>query len=89
MDAETTDVAPVPELVDMEIWAMVDGAGHYVCHCDHAKLTDEYEKEVGALDASVPTRVIRFRVKVPKPEAVELEAEVAAEPAAGALRAAG
>jgi hypothetical protein len=88
MDAETTTL-PTVEMVDVEIWVMVDGEGNYVCHPDQASLTDEYEKEVGALDAAVPTRVIRIRVKVPKPQTVELSAEVAAEPAAGALRVAG
>lgn len=74
------------ELVNVEIWVVVDGSGNYVCSCDPGALTDEYEKEVGALDGQTPTRVLKLSVSVPKPQPVELVASVPEEPAVGELK---
>jgi hypothetical protein len=59
------------ELIDVEVWVMVDEDGDY----EIAKDKDELTGPTG-----LATRLVKVMVKVPKPQPVEVEAEVSEEP---------
>lgn len=56
---------------EVEVWVLVDENGEY-----------EVSKEAGDLqpEAGLASRMVRVAIKVPCPQAVELEAEIAEEP---------
>jgi len=67
------------EMVEAEIWVMVDEDGNYTV----ADTRDNLEAPAG-----LATRVLKLTVNVPKPRPVELVATIADEPATGELVAA-
>lgn len=77
---------PPEEIVTAELWVLVDERGNYVCHVEQQKLTDQYEKDVGGLDAGTASRLLRITVTLPKPRPVQLAGEVAAEHSVAELR---
>jgi hypothetical protein len=66
------------ELVEVELWVMVDEDGEF-----------EVSKDAGELQANAgqASRLVRITVSVPKPKAVELSAVIAEEPTVGELKA--
>ncbi|VTR92173.1 unnamed protein product [Gemmata massiliana] len=66
-----------PELIEVEVWVMVDENGDY----EVSKDVDDLQPESG-----LASRMVKVTIKVPTPKAVELVATVAAEPDAGELK---
>jgi hypothetical protein len=76
----------VTDLVEVEVWVMVDEEGQSVVCGDKDKLQERWEEEVGDFDPGTAKRLIRATIRVPMPCVVELEAEIAAEPGAAELK---
>jgi hypothetical protein len=68
------------EMVEVEVWVMVDEEGNYEVADTAANLNQPA--------AGVANRIVKVKLNVPKPRAVELEATIAEEPDAGELKAA-
>lgn len=64
-------------MVEVELWVKVDEDGDYSVAKDRDDLDDTGE---------LATRLVRVKLRVPLPKAVELEAEVGGEQAAGELK---
>lgn len=67
-------------MTEVELWVMVDEDGEYEVSKDREDLQPT---------AGQASRLLRVAIKVPTPQPVELEAEIAEEPAAGELKVAG
>lgn len=67
------------DTVDIEVWVMVDEDGDYVVEVDSSQLKDRYEQDIGELNGEKATRLVKLTVKMPKPKAVELTAEIGDE----------
>jgi hypothetical protein len=67
------------ELIEVEVWVMVDENGDY----EVSKDADDLQPAAG-----LAARMVKVTVNVPTPKPVELVATVAAEPATGELKAA-
>ncbi|MBP3959440.1 hypothetical protein J8F10_29705 [Gemmata sp. G18] len=65
------------ELIQVEVWVLVDENGDY----EVSKDADELQPAAG-----LASRMVKITVNVPTPKPVELVATVAAEPDAGELR---
>ncbi|VTS03788.1 unnamed protein product [Gemmata massiliana] len=65
------------ELIEVEVWVLVDENGDY-----------EVSKDAGDLQAEsgLASRMVKIKVNVPTPQAVELVGTVEAEPAVGELK---
>lgn len=72
------------EMLDVEVWVMVDEDGNYAVHHDKDELEQRYEEEVGRTSGAA-TRVVRVALKVPCPRPVEVVANVAEESGAVAV----
>jgi hypothetical protein len=64
-------------MTEVELWVLVDENGDYEVSKDAADLQ---------ADAGLASRVVKVTLRVPTPEPVELEAEIAAEPSVGELK---
>ncbi|MBP3956479.1 hypothetical protein J8F10_14455 [Gemmata sp. G18] len=65
------------ELIDIEVWVMVNGDGEF----EVSKDAEELQAPAGQA-----SRLVKITVKVPLPQPVELEAEIGAEPETGELK---
>lgn len=65
------------EMVEVELWVLVDENGDYEVSKDASEL------QAGA---GLASRMVKVKLNIPTPAAVELEAEIAEEPAAGELK---
>lgn len=70
-------------MVEVEVWACVDGAGDYGIGKTDEDAQQAYEDDIGG---NAPRRLVKLTVKVPAPAVIELTGEVPAEAAAGELR---
>ncbi|MBP3954001.1 hypothetical protein J8F10_01645 [Gemmata sp. G18] len=66
-----------PELVEVEVWVLVDSNGDY----EVSKDSEELQPAAG-----LSSRMVKVTINVPTPKPVELVATVAAEPDAGELK---
>lgn len=73
-------------MCEAEVWVMVDESGDYVIAKSREELKEKWEEEMGDFDGTVATRQIRAVIKVPLPQVIELEAEVAEEPTEAELK---
>lgn len=74
------------EMIEVEVWVLVDANGNAAADCDPDHLKDEYEADYGeALDPQTPSRVVKIKLRIPAPAPVELAAEVPAEANAGTI----
>lgn len=65
-------------MAEVEVWVVVDANGDYeVGPCQDSAHT-HYRDNVGEIDG--PTRMVRVVLSVPLPTAVEVRAELPAEP---------
>lgn len=64
-------------MIEAELWVLVDENGDW-----------EVSKDVNELqaEAGLASRMVKVTIKVPTPQAVELEAEIAEEPSTGELK---
>lgn len=65
------------EMVEVEVWVMVDEDGNAEVSTDASDLQPE---------PGVASRMVKLTVNVPKPKTVELVATIAAEPETGELK---
>ncbi|VTS00803.1 unnamed protein product [Gemmata massiliana] len=63
--------------VEIEVWVLVDENGDYEVSKDASDLQPE---------AGLASRMVKIKLTVPTPRAVELEAEIEEEPNAGELK---
>jgi len=75
------------EMVQVEVWVLVDQDGDYVVGKDNESLAELYDDQVGGDRDTLSLRRVKITLNVPKPKPVELTATVAEEPAAGELQA--
>lgn len=66
------------ELVNVEVWVLVDEDGTYLCHEDREQLSERYKDEQTD-DATTARRMVKVTLQVPKPRPVEVVATVAEE----------
>ncbi len=72
------------EMVEVEVWVLIDADGLAVSDCLPEHLKDEYEADHGQeLDPSTPTRIVKVTLRVPLPKAVEMTGTVPEEVTTG------
>lgn len=75
------------EMMDVEVFVLLDADGSYVAHEDEGELNAAYEDRVQEVGEAGGLRRVKITVKVPLPTMIELTGEVAAESDAGELKA--
>jgi hypothetical protein len=73
------------DTVEIELVVMVDEDGQWEVGRDTDDLLERWNDNIGEIGPGA-SRFVRVKLKVPAPRAVELEAEVPAEPAGGELK---
>ncbi len=68
------------DVTEVEVWVLVDADGDF----EVSKDPDDLQAPAGQA-----SRLVKITLKVPTPAAVELEAEIAAEPDSAELKVAG
>jgi hypothetical protein len=72
----------------VEVYVVIDENGDVIATHDADKIGDLWEECVGPPDASACRRIVKVTLTIPTPKPIEMAATVAAEPAAGELKAA-
>ncbi len=72
------------DLVTVEVWVKVNSDGDYAVGMDEDLCGESFESEIGG---NGPARFVKVTLRVPRPAAVELQADVAEEPNVGTLKA--
>lgn len=82
MDSDTVNES---ELVEIEVWAMVDSSGDYQVGKDAEDVGSRWSEDFGG-DHSTAKRHVKVTIKLPLPRPVELVATLDPEPEAATLR---
>ncbi len=67
------------EMAEAEVWVLVDENGDIVASHDGDQLSEIYDNEIGQ-DSDVARRIVKIKIRVPKPRAVEATVTVPPEP---------
>ncbi|MCC6419943.1 MAG: hypothetical protein IT429_17040 [Gemmataceae bacterium] len=73
------------EMIDVEVWVLIDEAGDYAIAKDDAALVEAYENDVQSIGDAGCTRRVKVSLEVPRPEPMVLSGTVPAEPSEGKL----
>jgi hypothetical protein len=69
----------MPKTCQVEVWVMVDDVGDYGVGRDDASAKEAYENDVQTISDAGGFRLVKVRLAVPPPAAVELAGAVPAE----------
>ncbi len=60
------------QMVEVEVWVLVDDSGDYVASHDSDALKEAYEDKVQEIGEAAGLRRVKLTVKVPLPKPIEL-----------------
>lgn len=75
------------EMLEVEVWVLVNSEGEWVAHEDAGQLADAYGERIGELADAEGTRRVKLTVKIPLPKPIEIRGEVQVSEEPGELQA--
>lgn len=73
------------EMIEVQVWVMVNDQGEYVAHDDDEQLAAEYADRIGEIAEAGGIRRVKITVKVPLPKPLEVVGTVVEEEPAAAV----